>query len=196
MQCRGTNLGERISWDQPSGFLKGTAAAGLGTAAAAAGITPGGVPTAAAEPLPPSRPTARSCAGMDLVTQSPTTEGRFGFMFKSQPPHPASDDAARPPGCDHGRAACRRPHQCPQPRRTHNDAFNENPNPASRRGSPSSASLSTTTSPSTPRSSATSSPTPTPPRTSARPATTSTPSTGEAPTWTRSSTTPTTGTSS
>ena len=28
---------------------------------------------------------------MDLVVQSPTTEGRFGFMFKSQPPLPASD---------------------------------------------------------------------------------------------------------
>ena len=29
--------------------------------------------------------------GLDLVTQSPTTEGRFGFMFKSQPPQAASD---------------------------------------------------------------------------------------------------------
>jgi len=28
---------------------------------------------------------------MDLVTESPTTEGRFGFMFKDRPPHPASD---------------------------------------------------------------------------------------------------------
>ncbi len=29
--------------------------------------------------------------GMDLVTKSPTTEGRFGFMFKSQPPHQVSE---------------------------------------------------------------------------------------------------------
>ena len=72
-------------------FLKGTAAAGLGTAATAAGLTPGGVPTAAAEPLPPIPPHGAELRGMDLVVKSPTTEGRFGFMFKSQPPHPASD---------------------------------------------------------------------------------------------------------
>ena len=71
-------------------FLQGTAAAGLGTAAAAGGITPGGLPTAAAAP-PPMPPHGSELRGMDLVTQSPTTEGRFGFMFKSQPPHPASD---------------------------------------------------------------------------------------------------------
>ena len=67
-------------------FLKGTAAVSLGTAATAAGITPAGVPTAAAEELPPIPPHGAELRGMDLVTQSPTTEGRFGFMFKSQPP--------------------------------------------------------------------------------------------------------------
>ena len=73
------------------GFLKSTAAVSLGTAATAAGITPAGVPTAAAEELPPTPPHGAELRGMDLVVQSPTTEGRFGFMFKSQPPHPAGD---------------------------------------------------------------------------------------------------------
>ena len=65
------------------GFLKGTAAASLGTAAAAAGVTPAGVPTAAAEELPPMPPHGAELRGMDLVVKSPTTEGRFGFMFKT-----------------------------------------------------------------------------------------------------------------
>ena len=69
------------------GFLKGTAAAGLGTAATAAGITP-----AAADPVAPMPPHGAELRGLDLVTQSPTTEGRFGFMFKNQPPHGASED--------------------------------------------------------------------------------------------------------
>src|SRR5829696_6790865 len=73
------------------GFLKSTAAVSLGTAATAAGITPTGVPTAAAEELAPTPPHGAELRGMDLVVQSPTTEGRFGFMFKSQPPHPAGD---------------------------------------------------------------------------------------------------------
>src|SRR5215217_8466999 len=73
------------------GFLKSTAAVSLGTAATAAGITPAGVPTAAAEELPPTPPHGAQLRGMELVVQSPTTEGRFGFMFKSQPPLPASD---------------------------------------------------------------------------------------------------------
>jgi hypothetical protein len=72
-------------------FLKGTAAASLGTAATAAGITPAGVPMAAAEELPPIPPHGAELRGMDLVVESPTSEGRFGFMFKSQPPHRASD---------------------------------------------------------------------------------------------------------
>ena len=86
-------------------FLKGTAAVSLGTAATAAGITPAGVPTAVAEELPPIPPHGAQLRGMDLVVQSPTTEGRFGFMFKSQPPLAGLGYAARPPGCDHGRAA-------------------------------------------------------------------------------------------
>ena len=77
------------------GFLKVTAAASLGTAAAAAGITPSGLPTAAAEELPPIPPHGAELRGMDLVVQSPTTEGRFGFMFKSQPPFPAGGHAAQ-----------------------------------------------------------------------------------------------------
>ena len=70
-------------------FLKGTAAgavaASLGTATSAAWMAP----AAAAEPAP-MPPHGAELRGMDLVTQSPTTEGRFGFMFKSQPPLPAS----------------------------------------------------------------------------------------------------------
>ena len=70
-------------------FLKGTAAAravaaSLGTATSAAWMAP----AAAAEPgaIPPHGAELR---GMDLVTQSPTTEGRFGFMFKGQRPLPS-----------------------------------------------------------------------------------------------------------
>ena len=75
-------------------FLKGTAAVSLGTAATASLGTavsgPWMTPAAAAE-LPPTPPHGAELRGMDLVVKSPTTEGRFGFMFKSQPPHPASD---------------------------------------------------------------------------------------------------------
>ena len=92
-------------------FLKGTAAASLGTAAAAAGVTPAGVSTAAAAELPPTPPHGAELRGMDLVVKSPTTEGRFGFMFKSQPPFPAVGYAARQPGCDHGGTAHRRRRQ-------------------------------------------------------------------------------------
>ena len=49
------------------------------------------MPTAAAAELPPTPPHGAELRGMDLVVKSPTTEGRFGFMFKSQPPLPASD---------------------------------------------------------------------------------------------------------
>src|SRR5829696_10072074 len=72
-------------------FLKGTAAVSLGTAATAAGITPSGVPTAAAEEVPPMPPHGAELRGMDLVVKSPTSEGRFGFMFKSQPPYRPED---------------------------------------------------------------------------------------------------------
>jgi Animal haem peroxidase len=74
------------------GFLKGTAAVSLGTAATAAGLTPEGLPTAAAAEPAPIPPHGAELRGMDLVTQSPTTEGRFGFMFKNQPAHGASKE--------------------------------------------------------------------------------------------------------
>ncbi len=68
-------------------FLQGTAAASLGTAATAAGMKP-----AAADPLVPLPPHGAELRGLDLVTQDPTAEGRFGYMFKNQPPHAASED--------------------------------------------------------------------------------------------------------
>ena len=71
-------------------FLKTTAAASLGTAATASlgtAITGAWMAPAAAEELAPIPPHGAELRGMDLVTQSPTTEGRFGFMFKNQPPH-------------------------------------------------------------------------------------------------------------
>ena len=76
-------------------FLKGTAAVSLGTASSASLGTavsgPWMAPAAAAEPAP-MPPHGAELRGMDLVTQSPTTEGRFGFMFKNQPPHAASNE--------------------------------------------------------------------------------------------------------
>ena len=64
---------------------------------------------------------------MDLATQSPTTEGRFGFMFKNQPPHPASGTMLEDLGLImeeqpviSGTAVTK----------DDNDRFNENPNPA------------------------------------------------------------------
>jgi hypothetical protein len=72
-------------------FLKGTAAgavaASLGTATSFAWMAP----AAAAEPAP-IPPHGAELRGMELVTKSPTTEGRFGFMFKDQPAHEASAD--------------------------------------------------------------------------------------------------------
>src|SRR5215207_1244256 len=116
------------------GFLKGTAAVSLGTAATAAGITPagltsGGLPTAAAAELPPTPPHGAELRGMDLVVQSPTTEGRFGFMFKSQPPLPASDTLLDSLGA----VMEEQPTAIPSStsgQKDANDASNENPNPA------------------------------------------------------------------
>jgi len=68
------------------GFLKGTAAVSLGTAATAAGITPAGVQTAAAAEPGSIPPHGAELRGLDLVIQDPTAEGRFGFMFKNQRP--------------------------------------------------------------------------------------------------------------
>jgi hypothetical protein len=50
------------------------------------------VPKAAAEELAPTPPHGAQLRGMDLVIKSPTTEGRFGFMFKSQPAHQTSEE--------------------------------------------------------------------------------------------------------
>src|SRR5215213_3026069 len=121
------------------GFLKGTAAVSLGTAATAAGITPAGItpaglPTAVAEELPPTPPHGAELRGMDLVVKSPTTEGRFGFMFKSQPPHPASGTVLE----DLGLIMEEQPPTTTTTDSTgktvlvtaDNDRFNENPNPA------------------------------------------------------------------
>ena len=70
-------------------FLQGTAAASLGTAATAVGIRP-----AAAEPIAEVsiEPHGAELRGLELVLESPTSEGRFGYMFKNQPPHAASED--------------------------------------------------------------------------------------------------------
>ena len=106
-------------------FLKGTAAgavaASLGTATSAAWMAP-----AAAAELPPMPPHGAELRGMDLVVESPTTEGRFGFMFKSQPRLSASDTLLdrlgatmeEQPVVGSGGAT-----------NNDNDAFNENPNP-------------------------------------------------------------------
>jgi len=79
---------------------------------------------AAAEPsaIPPHGAELR---GLDLVTQSPTAEGRFGFMFKSQPPHGASADLLTPLG----QAMKEQPAIDPATGITKddNDRFNENP---------------------------------------------------------------------
>src|SRR5829696_492642 len=109
------------------GFLKSTAAVSLGTAATAAGITPTGVPTAAAEELAPTPPHGAELRGMDLVVQSPTTEGRFGFMFKSQPPHGVSDALLDRLGATMEEQPAANPAST-SAAKDENDAFNENPN--------------------------------------------------------------------
>ena len=63
--------------------------------------------------------------GMDLVVKSPTTEGRFGFMFKSQPPHPPSDLLLDRLGA----TMEEQPVVGGTVTNDDNDAFNENPNP-------------------------------------------------------------------
>ena len=105
-------------------FLKGTAAgavaASLGSATSFAWMAP----AAAAEPAPPMPPHGAELRGMDLVVESPTTEGRFGFMFKSQPPHPAPDLLLK----DLGKAMEEQP-KVVDGVTADNDRFNENPNP-------------------------------------------------------------------
>jgi hypothetical protein len=106
------------------GFLKVTAAASLGTAATAAGVTAGVTP-AAADPLPSTPPHGAELRGMDLVTQSPTTEGRFGYMFKNQPPLAASDTLLKQLGL----SMEEQPVIAGTVTKDDNDRFNENPNP-------------------------------------------------------------------
>jgi Animal haem peroxidase/TAT (twin-arginine translocation) pathway signal sequence len=111
-------------------FLKGTAAVSLGTAVGATSLGTAisaawMAPAAAAEPAP-MPPHGAELRGMDLVTKSPTTEGRFGFMFKSQPPHPASNELLDRLGAtmaeqpDVGGTSALN---------NENDTWNENPNP-------------------------------------------------------------------
>ena len=117
------------------GFLKGTAAASLGTAAAAAGVTPRGC-NGGGRPGGPMPPHGAELRGLDLVAQSPTTEGRFGFMFKNQPPHAASDEPAHrlgqameeKPAIGTDRLASQYGGSSPR-QQGPNDALNENPNP-------------------------------------------------------------------
>src|SRR5687768_17493210 len=132
-----------MSDDRPGGlsrrgFLKGTAAASLGTAVTVAGVTP-----AAAEPVAPMPPHGAELRGLDLAAQSPTTEGRFGFMFKNQPPHAASENLLTALGqVMEEKPAIGDPLTDPltgQPvlkdgvqvlaTKDHNDALGENPNP-------------------------------------------------------------------
>jgi hypothetical protein len=110
------------------GFLKVTAAASLGTAAAAAAGVTADVPTAAADELPPTPPHGAELRGMDLVVKSPTTEGRFGFMFKSQPPLPASETLLNSLGALMGEQPAANPASS-SGQKDENDAWNENPNP-------------------------------------------------------------------
>jgi hypothetical protein len=115
-------------------FLKGTAAVSLGTAATASlGTAVSGpwMAPAAAEELAPTPPHGAELRGMDLVVKSPTTEGRFGFMFKNQPPHASGtieeiveyDGAVK----DLGLIMEEQPATGST---ADNDRFNENPNPA------------------------------------------------------------------
>ena len=112
-------------------FLKTTAAVSLGTAATASMGTavsgPWMAPAAAAE-LPPTPPHGAELRGMDLVVKSPTAEGRFGFMFKSQPPLPASDTLLDRLGVTMEEQPAANPASS-SGQKDLNDASNENPNP-------------------------------------------------------------------
>ena len=65
---------------------------------------------------------------MDLVVKSPTTEGRFGFMFKSQPPFPASDTLLDSLGATMEEQPTADAVSTTDEKDA-NDAFGENPNP-------------------------------------------------------------------
>ena len=204
------NDGGSGAWVQPSRLSEGDSRRLAGDSSGGHGRDRGVTP-AAADPLPAMPPHGAELRGMDLATQSPTTEGRFGFMFKNQPPHAASEDLLDRPGSGHGGTA--------RHRHPLTDPFTGEPVMTGRQSRSSPTRTTTTPSARTPTRAhvgvhlrrpvrrprhhlrhhdprPSSSPTPTPPPTSARPATTSTPSTGWAPAKTRSSTTPPTGTSS
>lgn len=113
------------------GFLKATAAASLGTAAAAAAVPP-----AVAGPPAPIPPHGAELRGLDLVVKSPLAEGRFGFMFKKQPPHGAPEQLLTALGQTMeeqpvigASAVDPRTGQVVVATKDHNDASNENPNP-------------------------------------------------------------------
>ena len=86
------------------------------------------MPTAAAAELPPTPPHGAELRGMDLVVQSPTTEGRFGFMFKSQPPLATSDALLDSLGAVMEEKPAAEPASS-SGQKDLNDASNENPNP-------------------------------------------------------------------
>ena len=115
-------------------FLKGTAAVSLGSAVGATSlgtaVSAAWMAPAAAAELAPMPPHGAELRGMDLVVESPTTEGRFGFMFKNQPPLRASDTLLRPPGCDHGGAACRQPRQFLGAKKTETTPSTRTPTPS------------------------------------------------------------------
>ena len=122
-------------------FLQGTAAASLGTAATAVGITP-----AAAEPIAEVsiEPHGAELRGLELVLESPTSEGRFGYMFKNQPAHAASEDLLSALGQtmeerpvigtdltdpETGEPVLKSDGSPVVVTKDHNDAFGENPSP-------------------------------------------------------------------
>src|SRR5918995_2959221 len=123
-------------------FLQGTAAASLGTAATAVGIMP-----AVAEPIAEVaiEPHGAELRGLELVLESPTSEGRFGYMFKNQPPHAVSEDLLSALGQtreerpvigtnltdpETGDPVLKSDGSAVVATKDHNDALGENPSPA------------------------------------------------------------------
>lgn len=111
------------------GFLKGSAAASVGTLAAGA-LTP----AAAAEPAP-TAPHGAALRGIELTAKDPNAEGRFGRMFKQAEPYAPDDglwsDPSREPLRELGRAMLEHYGTNPLDPTAFdkNDINNENPNP-------------------------------------------------------------------